>query len=106
VAEPEEGLIQTLQGPNLEEGLGSTLRDQGQSTSAREDKEKFMPPHFWDFEDVFTPSTFNSLPAHSSFDHQINLEETFIPQRGKIYALSPQEQKVLEEFLEESLSSG
>jgi hypothetical protein len=68
--------------------------------------EKFVPLHFWDFEDVFTHSTFNSLPAHSSFDHQINLEETFVPQRGKIYALSPWEQKVLEEFLEESLSSG
>jgi hypothetical protein len=54
VVEPEEGLIWTLQGPNFEEGLGSTLWDQGQSTSVREDMEKFMPPHFWDFEDVFT----------------------------------------------------
>jgi hypothetical protein len=40
------------------------------------------------------------------FDHQINLDESFIPQRGKIYALSPREQKVLDEFLEESLESG
>jgi hypothetical protein len=72
----------------------------------REDMEKFVPLHFWDFEDVFTCTTFNSLPAHSSFNHQINLEESFIPQRGKVYVLSPQEQKVLEEFLEESLSLG
>jgi hypothetical protein len=68
--------------------------------------EKFVPLHFWDFEDVFTRTTFNSLLAHSSFDHQINLEESFIPQKGKVYMLSPREQKALEEFLEESLSSG
>jgi hypothetical protein len=52
-------------------------------------KEKFVPPHFWDFEDVFTCTMFNSLPAHYSLDHQINLEELFIPQRGKVYVLSP-----------------
>jgi hypothetical protein len=51
--------------------------------------EKFVPPHFWDFEDVFTCTTFNSLLAHSSFNHQINLEESFVPQRGKVYVLSP-----------------
>jgi hypothetical protein len=67
---------------------------------------KFIPPHFWEFKDVFTCTMFNSLPAYYSFDHQINLDEMFIPQRGKIYALSPQEQCALDEFLEESLSSG
>jgi hypothetical protein len=67
---------------------------------------KFVPPHFWEFKDVSTCTTFNSFPAHSSFNHQINLGEMFVPQRRKIYALSPQEQCVLDEFLEESLSSG
>jgi hypothetical protein len=67
---------------------------------------KFVPPHFWEFRDIFTCMTFNSLPEHSSFDHQIDLEEMFIPQREKIYHLSPQEQRALDEFLEESLSSG
>jgi hypothetical protein len=89
VVESEEGSIRTLRGPISLEGPGSALWDQGQSTSVREDMEKFVPLHFWDFEDVFTHTTFNSLLAHSSFDHQINLEESFIPQRGKVYALSP-----------------
>jgi hypothetical protein len=71
-----------------------------------EDMRKFVPPYFWEYKDVFTHDTFNSLPAHSTFDHQINLNESFIPQRGKIYALSLREQKVLDEFLEESLESG
>jgi hypothetical protein len=88
VAESEEGSIRTLRGPVSLEGPGSALQDQGRSTSAREDMEKLVPPHFWDFEDVFTCTTFNSLLAHSSFDHQINLEESFIPQRGKVYMLS------------------
>jgi hypothetical protein len=67
---------------------------------------KFVPQCFWDYKDVFICKIFNSLPAHSSFDHQINLEESFVPQRGKVYAISPREQKALDEFLEESLSSG
>jgi hypothetical protein len=98
VAEPEEGLIRALNRQDPKhlseiltpvEGLRSALWDQGRSTSAEEDMKKFVPPHFWEFKDVFTCTTFNSLPEHSSFDNQINLEETFIPQRGKIYHLSP-----------------
>jgi hypothetical protein len=67
---------------------------------------KFVPQCFWDYKDVFTCKVFNSLLEHSSFDHQINIEELFIPQRGKVYAISLREQKLLNEFLEESLSLG
>jgi hypothetical protein len=84
----------------------SANQDQGRSSSVEEDMRKFVPQCFWDYKDVFTCKVFNSLPAHSSFDHQINLEESFVPQRGKVYAISPREQKGLDEFLEESLSSG
>jgi hypothetical protein len=98
VVEPEEGLIRALnrQDPRRlseiltpAEGLRSALQDQGQSTSAEEDMKKFVPPHFWEFKDILTCTTFNSLLEYSSFDHQINLEETFVPQREKIYHLSP-----------------
>jgi hypothetical protein len=51
--------------------------------------EKIRSTPFWEFKDIFTCTTFNSLPEHSSFNHQMNLEEMFIPQRGKIYHLSP-----------------
>jgi hypothetical protein len=90
----------------LAEILRSANWDQGRSSSVEEDMRKFVPQCFWDYKDVFTRKVFNSLPAHSSFDHQINLEESFVPQRGKIYAISLREQKALDEFLEESLSSG
>jgi hypothetical protein len=112
VAEPEEGLIKALnrQDPwcsseilTPTEGLRSTLQDQGWSTSVEEDMKKSVPPHFGEFRHVFTCVMFNSLLEHSSFDHQINLEETFILQRGKIYHLSPWEQRALDKFLEESL---
>jgi hypothetical protein len=98
VVKLEERLIRTLQRQDPwclseilmpSEGLRSALQDQGQSTSAEEDMKKFVLPHFWEFKDIFTCTMFNSLLAHSSFDHKINLDETFIPQRGKIYALSP-----------------
>jgi hypothetical protein len=56
--------------------------------------------------EVFIKSTFDSLPPHTKYDHAINLDASFIPQRGKIYPLSPHEQKALDEFLEENLKIG
>jgi hypothetical protein len=67
-----------------------------------EDMRKFVPPQYWEYKDVFKCETFNSLPAHSTFNHQINVDESFVPQRGKIYVLSLREQKHLMRFLEKA----
>jgi hypothetical protein len=44
------------------------------------------------------------LPEHSNFDHKIKLNDQFTPQHGKIYLISLNEQKVLDEFIEENLT--
>src|SRR5262249_32286586 len=69
--------------------------DSGQSTTAEEDMRAFVPRPYWGYASVFTRSIFDSLPPHSDFDHTINLQDSFVPQRGKIYSLSPFEQKEL-----------
>ncbi len=80
--------------------------DHSRSTTAEEDMRQFVPPKYWDYSDIFTRSTFDSLPDHSEFDHAIDLDDSFKPQRGKIYPISPREQKELDKFLEENLASG
>jgi hypothetical protein len=53
-------------------------RDQGRTTTSLEDMHEFVPEKYWYFEDVFAKSIFNSLPVHTSYNHQINLDELFI----------------------------
>src|SRR3984893_7345905 len=40
------------------------------------------------------------------FDHAIKLDDSFVPQRGALYALSPAEEAALDSFIEENLSTG
>ena len=72
----------------------------------KQDMQAFVPPEYWEFSDVFLKTSFNALPPHSEFDHAINLDDSFVPQRSKIYLISPHEQKELDSFLEENLASG
>jgi hypothetical protein len=71
-----------------------------------EDMKAFVPEEYWLYTDVFSKTTFNELPEHSEFDRTINLKDSFKPQQGKIYHLSPCEDESLKEFLEENLTSG
>ncbi len=80
--------------------------DHARTTTPEEDMEQFVPSKYWEYSDIFTRTTFDSLPDHSEFDHTINLDDSFKPQRGKIYPLSPKEQVELDKFLDENLSSG
>jgi hypothetical protein len=78
-------------------------RDQGQMTTSAKDMRTFIPEKYWESEKVFTKSTFDSLPVHTSYDHAINLDESFMLRQSKLYPLSPREQKALEEFIAENL---
>ena len=46
------------------------------------------------------------FPPLRSCDHTINLDDSFVPKVGKIYSLTPKEQKSTEDFLEENLWLG
>jgi hypothetical protein len=81
-------------------------RDQGQMTMSAEDMCTFIREKYWEFEKVFTKSTFDSLPVHMSYDHAINLDESFVLRQSKLYPLSPRGQKALEEFITENLRTG
>ena len=68
--------------------------------------EEIVPEAYHEYKDVFTKETFNELPPHRPWDHAIEL----LPGNHKIdcktYNLTTVEQKELDNFLKENLSTG
>ena len=65
-----------------------------------------VPSAYHDFREVFSKEHFDQLPAHTPYDHALKLTCDFKPVLGKLYPLSPEEQKELDKFLQENLASG
>ena len=83
-----------------------TSSDHSRSTTVEEDMKRFVPEKFWKYRRVFMKSSFDSLPPHTDYDHEINLRDDFVPQKSRLYRLSPLEQRELDKFLEENLTTG
>lgn len=65
-----------------------------------------LPSIYKEFTDVFQQWDTDGLPHLQPFDHRIQLEDTFSPQRAKSYLLNPTEQEVCKAFIEEHLKNG
>ena len=55
---------------------------------------------------MFSKESFDELPKRKQWDHAIDLKPESQPFSMKVYPMSPVEQKELDDFLEENLSSG
>lgn len=65
-----------------------------------------IPEQYRDFVDVFSHSASKSLPPRRRYDHKIELiSEDNLP-RTKLYKMSETERKVLNEYIDEFLSTG
>jgi hypothetical protein len=64
------------------------------------------PDYLHDFEDVFSKTSFDELPARKPWDHAIELIPDAQNKSCKVYPLSISEQEQLDKFLEENLTSG
>ena len=65
-----------------------------------------LPPQYSGYVDIFGGQMFNTLPPHQSFDHAIDLKDSFIPKVTKLYPLNPQEVDACKAFVEENLQTG
>ena len=65
-----------------------------------------LPQEYEPFAPVFSKEATTSLPPSQSYNHKINLDETFVPKIGKLYLLTPDERKATEEFIDEHLALG
>jgi hypothetical protein len=75
-------------------------------TKASKDPRDSLPDHFYDYLDVFSKESFDVLPERKPWDHAIELVPDSKPANCKVYPLAPNEQKALDKFLTENLSTG
>ena len=68
--------------------------------------EEQIPKEFHDFLDVFSEEKAARFPEPRSWDHKIEMKESFVPKSFKTYNLTPQEQIELDKFLKENLEKG
>ena len=65
-----------------------------------------LPSEYAPFALVFLKEATDHIPPSHPYDHEINLDESFKPKIGKVYSLSPKEQKATEDFLDKNLKTG
>ena len=68
--------------------------------------EEQIPKEFREFLDVFSEEKAAQFPESRTWDHKIELKETFVPESFKTYNLTPEEQSELDKFLKEILEKG
>ena len=61
--------------------------------------EELVPPTFHDYLTVFEQTASEQMPVCKPWDHTIDLKPGFQPKKGKIYLLSLDEQKEVQDFL-------
>src|SRR5258708_18637175 len=67
--------------------------------------ESTIPECYKDFTDIFSEEAFAHLPPHKAWDHAIELHPDAKLPRGRMFPLSPAEQKELDAFLRENLAN-
>jgi hypothetical protein len=65
-----------------------------------------MPTSLHTYADVFSETTFDSLPERRKWDHAIELEREPSPGFRKVYPMTLTEQTEMDTFLEEALATG
>jgi len=68
--------------------------------------EEMVPPELHDYLNVFSETKAARFPSRKPYDHKIELKPGFKPKRHKLYSLTPEEDKLLQEFLTENLAKG
>ena len=69
-------------------------------------KAGLIPDEYKEFSRVFEKSSFDEMPPQRPWDHAIELKPGSEPKFCKIYPMNLEEQKQLDEFLEENLHTG
>ena len=110
--EPDDHLFATVSMPNIlihvitaTATMSQQLAEKALQSIPTKEKE-LIPPYLYDFKDIFTKESFDSLLEQRTWDHTIELEPTAKPSACKVHPLSPSKQFQLDEFLQEHLHTG
>src|SRR5258706_2765986 len=86
--------------------ISQGLAEQAEKQKRTKSFEEIVPAEYHSFRQVFDKDSFDELPPCRTWDHAIELKNDASPRVGKIYPLSPEEQKQLAIFVDENLRSG
>jgi len=65
--------------------------------------EEMVPRQFHKYLKVFKKEELERMPMRKAWDHVIDLRESFVPKKGKIYPLSRIEREEVQEFVKDQL---
>ena len=68
--------------------------------------EEIVPPAFHTYLDVFRKEPSEWMPMHKPWDHAIDLMPDFVPEKSKIFPLSPDEREEMSSFVRDQLRKG
>jgi len=68
--------------------------------------EEMVPGKFLKWRKVFGKVESERMPTRKVWDYAIDLKETFVPQKGRIYLLSKNEREEIQNFVEDQLRKG
>jgi len=68
--------------------------------------EEMVPKRFLKWKKVFGKVKLERMPTRKTWDHAIDLKETFKLQKGRIYPLSKNEREEVQKFMEDQLRKG
>jgi hypothetical protein len=91
---------------NRKTTTAQTLAEEALLLQKKKSFAEIVPSQFHEFKDVFDKAAMDGLPPSRHYDHRIRMKDTYEAKRGKVYPLSPEELKSLDEFLDEHLKKG
>jgi hypothetical protein len=91
---------------NAAENHSTRLAREAQLSQKLTSLEDILDGPYADYADIFEKKDFDELPPNKKWDHAIELKPDFKPFKAKMYPLNPEEQKHLQNFLQENLRTG
>jgi len=85
------------------------MEDREREEEAIEDRQKIeemVPKRFHKWLKVFGKQESERMPMRKTWDHAIDLQDEFVPRKGRIYFLSRIERKEVQAFVDSQLKKG
>ena len=104
---PLEQSIDTLNQNGLRT-IHAIKKEQEQSEAPKPDlkPEDLVPKAYHKYLKVFSKKESECMPVCKLWDHAIDMKDTFIPKKGRLIPLSPQEQKEVSDFIDNQTRKG
>ena len=80
--------------------------DDEEATKSEAETKKMVPKKFHSWIKVFRKKQLERMLTRKVWDHVIEVNEGFIPRKGKVYLLSREKREEVREFVQEQLRKG